>query len=199
MTRPTLHAITAALVLLCGAPAGAAAQRSFFGAGVGVASLPRSLTPLCGSARRLTGPTLNVLAGFHANRLRVSTGLDATARGYSDAAGCVPRVGTSVDSIFAQGTNSAVTAAGDVWLVVTRQLNLGVGAGWVPGHESWFLSGGLGSQYRKLRLELAARWHRASFEEVTRDFSVPGVREISRSSHTEGSWGGVVRLLLVSR
>lgn len=192
------YAITFTLVLI-GTPIGANAQRVFFGAGVGAASVPRSLAPLCGSARRLTGPTLSAQAGFHARRLRVSTGLDFTARGYKDAASCVPKAGISVDSIFAQATNSEMTASGDIWFLATRQLSVSVGAGWVPDGRSWFTSGGIGAQYRRIRAEITARRHRTSFDELTREFTNPGVREISRSSHTEESWGGVVRLLLVTR
>jgi hypothetical protein len=61
------------------------------------------------------------------------------------------------------------------------------------------MSSGVGLQYWKIRAEIAARWHRTSFEEVTREFTGQGVREISRSSHTEDSLGGIVRLLLVTR
>ena len=41
--------------------------------------------------------------------------------------------------------------------------------------------------------------HRVSLEEITREYTNPGVREISRSSHTEESWGGIGRLLFVTR
>ena len=187
------------LVLLFGAPISAIAQRVFVGAGVGVASLPRSLAPLCGSARRLTGPTLSAQAGLSTKRIRVSTDLDVTARGYTEAADCIPKVGTSVDSIFAPANTTATTAAGNVWFLATRELNVSVGAGWIPGHRSWFTSAGVGSQYWKIRAEITARWHRTSFDEVVREFTGQGVREISRSSRTEDSWGGSVRLLLVTR
>lgn len=186
-------------VVLIGTPIGANAQPVFFGAGAGAASVPRSLHPLCGSARRLTGATLSAQAGFLARRLRVSTSLDFTARGYDDVASCVPRAGISVDSIFAEATNSETTASGDIWFLATRQLSVSVGAGWVPDGRSWFASGGIGAQYRRIRAELIARRHRTSYDELTRDFTNPGIREISRSSHTEESWGWVVRLLLVTR
>jgi hypothetical protein len=104
-----------------------------------------------------------------------------------------------VDSIFADATNSEVTASGDIWFLATRQLSVSVGAGWVPDGRSWYMSGGIGAQYRRIRAEITARRHRTSFDEITRDFTNPGVREISRSSHTEESWGGVARLLLVTR
>ena len=191
-------AITVVIVLI-GTPIGANAQRVFFGAGVGAASVPRSLHPICRSARRLTGPTLSAQAGFHARRLRVSTALDFTARGYDDVASCVPNSGVTVDSIFAEAGNSEVTASGDIWFLATRQLSVSVGAGWVPDGRSWFASGGIGAQYRRIRVELTARRHSTSYDELTRDFTNPGVREISRSSHTEESWGGVMRLLLVTR
>jgi len=192
------YAITATLVLI-GTPIGANAQRVFFGAGVGAASVPRSLHPICASARRLTGPTFSAQAGFHARRLRVSTALDFTARGYDDVASCVPNAGITVDSIFAQASNSEMTASGDIWFLATRQLSVSVGAGWVPDGRSWFTSGGIGAQYRRIRAEITTRLHRTSFDELTREFTNPGVREISRSSRTEESWGGVVRLLLLTR
>ena len=193
------YALLATAVLLIGTPFRANAQRVFFGAGAGVASVPRSLAPLCGSARRLTGPTFSAQAGLYAARLRVSTGLDVTWRGYHEVASCIPGTGTSVDSVFAPAGTTATTAAGAISFLAARQLDLSVGAGWVPDHESWFISSGVGSQYRKIRAEVTARWHRTSFEEITREFTGQGVREISRSAHTEGSWGGAVRLLLVTR
>jgi len=185
--------------LILGIPFCANAQRAFFGAGVGAASVPRSLAPLCGSARRLTGGSVSAQAGFNARRLRVSTGLDFTARGYSDAASCIPRAGISVDSIFGPASTAALTASGDVWFLATRQLSAGVGAGWVPGRDSWFTSGGVGAQFRKIRAEVLGRRHHVAFDEVTREFTNPGVREISRATHTEESWGWLVRLLLVTR
>ncbi len=199
MNRRCRYLILATLAVPFGIPKWANAQRAFFGAGFGAASVPRSLAPLCGSARRLTGGTFSAQTRFHAKRLRVSTGLDFTARGYTDAASCVPRVGISVDSIFGPSNTAALTASGDVSFLATRQLSVGVGAGWVPGRDSWFTSGGVGLQYRKIRAEIAARRHRISFDEVTREFTNPGVREISRSSRTEESWGWLVRSLLVSR
>jgi hypothetical protein len=193
------YALTATLVVLFASPVCANAQRVFFGAGVGAASVPRSLAPLCGSARRLNGAAFSAQAGFLAKQLRVSADLDFTARGYSDVASCIPKVGISVDSIFGPANTAAIAAAGDVWFLATRQLSVSVGAGWVPDRDSWFTSGGIGLQYRKIRAEITARRHRISFDEVTRDFTNPGVREISRSSHTEHSWGGLVRLLMVTR
>lgn len=189
----------ATLVLLFGTPARAIAQGILFGAGVGVGSVPRSLSPLCGSARRLNGPTVSAQAGLFVKRLRVSTGVDYTARGYTEVASCVPRAGISVDSIFAPARSSVMTVAGEVSFPATRQLSVSVGAGLVPSHRSWFISGGAGSQYRNIRAEIAARWHRISYDELTREFTGQGVRQISRSSHTEDSWGGIVRLLLVTR
>jgi hypothetical protein len=199
MVRCHAVAVSAILVLGLVTPIGVNAQRVFIGGGLGVASVPRSLAPLCGSARRLNGGTASAQAGIYAGRLRVSASLDFTARGYHEVAECIPRVGTSVDSLFASANTSAITAAGDIWLLATRYLDVGLGAGWVPGHDAWFMSGGLGSQYRKVRVELAARRHYASFEEVTREFTDQGVRDISRSAHVESSWGGIVRLLLVTR
>ena len=198
-TQHCLYAMIASFVALLSTPDGANAQRVFFGTGVGAATVPRSLEPLCRSARRLNGAAFSAQAGFDANRLRLSTSLDLTVRGYRDVAGCVPRVGISVDSIFGPSNTAALTAAGDVWFLATRQLSAGVGAGWVPGRDSWFMSGGVGVQYWKIRMEIVARRHRVSFDEITREFTNPGVREISRSSHTEESWGGIGRLLFVTR
>ena len=193
------YAILATLVGLFGTPLCANGQLTFFGAGVGAASVPRSLAPLCGSARRLSGANFSAQAGFQAKRLRIVAGLDFTARGYSDAASCIPRAGITVDSIFGPSNTAALTASGDAWFLAARQLSVGVGAGWVPGRDSWFTSGGVGAQYRKIRAEILARRHYVSFDEVTREFSNPGVREISRSAHTEESWGWLVRLLFVTR
>ena len=198
-TRHCRYAIVLILAVLFSTPIDANAQRVFYGAGAGAGSVPRSLAPLCGSARRLNGATFSAQAGFYAKRLRVSTGLDFTARGYSDAASCISKVGISVDSIFGPANTAALTTAGDVWFLATRQLSVSVGAGWIPGRDAWFTSGGVGAQYRKIRAEITARRHRTSFEEVTRDFASSGVREISRSSHTEDSWGGLARILLVTR
>lgn len=194
--RPVLGIL---VPLIFGTPFCANAQQTFFGAGVGAASVPRSLAPLCGSARRLTGGSFSAQAGFGAKRLRVVAGLDFTARGYSDAASCIPRDGITVDSIFGPSNTAALTASGDVWFLATRLLSAGVGAGWVSGRDSWFTSGGVGGQYRKVRAEILGRRHHASFDEVTREFTNPGVREISRSAQTEESWGWLVRLLFVTR
>src|SRR5688572_21992853 len=198
-TQHCRYAMIASLVVLISTPEGANAQRVFFGAGAGAASVPRSLEPLCGSARRLSGAAFSAQAGFDTNRLRVATSLDLTVRGYSDTAGCVPRAGISVDSLFGPSNTAALTAAGDLWFLATRQLSVGGGGGWIPGRDSWFASGGVGVQYRKIRMEIMARRHRVSFDEITREFTNPGVSEISRSSHTEESWGGIVRLLFVTR
>jgi hypothetical protein len=199
MQQHCRYVVLASLVVPFGTPKWANAQRAFFAAGVGAASVPRSLAPLCGSARRLTGGSFSAQAGFLAKRLRVSTGLDFTARGYSDAASCIPRAGISVDSIFGPANTASITAGGDAWFLATRELSVSVGAGWVPGRDSWFTSGGVGGQYRKIRAEILARRHRVSFDELTREFTNPGVREISRTSHTEHPSGWLVRLLFVTR
>ncbi len=193
------YASMTTLAVLFGAPTSANAQRAFFGAGVGVASVPRSLTPLCGAARRLNGASLSAQAGFYAKRLRVSAVLEGTARGYADAAECVPRAGISVDSMYAPGSSAAVTAGAEMWYPATSHLGLSVGTGWVLDHRAWYLSGGVGWQYRKLRVEMVARRHRISFDEVRRDFGSGTTREISRSSQTEAAWGGLIRVVLVTR
>ena len=193
------YAVLATFVTLFGTPTCADAQRVFFGAGVGAASVPRALAPLCGSGRRLNGADFSAQAGFLARLLRVSASLDYTARGYTDVASCVPRMGISVDSTFGPSNTAALTASGDGWFLATRYLSVGAGAGWVPGRDPWFTSGGIGLQYRKVRAEIVGRRHHVSFDEITREFTNPGVREISRSSHTEHSWGGLVRFLFVTR
>lgn len=194
----SLIVVVATFLLLC-SPGWADAQGLFFGAGVGATTIPRSLYALCRSERRMSGPSVSAQAGFRTGRLRFAAGLDATARGYEDAADCVPRTGTSTDTSFAPGSSGVVTASGDAWFHVAKHLGVSAGAGWVPNHGAWFLSTGVGAQFRKIRLEMVARRHRASFDAITREFGSGTTREIGRSSHTEGSWGGLVRLMLVTR
>lgn len=180
-------------------PSAAAAQQSFFGVGVGAASLPRSLEPLCGSARRLTAPTATAQGGLQTATARFATRLEFTVRGYHEEAGCVPRMGVSTDSVFKADGTTAATLSADLWLLPARPLSPAIGAGWVLGHDSWFLSAGVGGQYRRIRMEFAARWHRTAFEEVRRDFGGQGVRELSRADRVERAWGGALRILLVTR
>lgn len=104
-----------------------------------------------------------------------------------------------MDSIFGPSNTAALTAGGDVWFLATKQLSVGVGAGWIPGRDSWFTSAGVGAQYRKVRTEILGRRHRVSFDEITREFSNAGVREIARSRHVEESSGWLLRLLFVTR
>src|SRR5688500_9985845 len=99
--RTFRYVILSTLVVLLGDPLSTSGQGVFFGAGVGAASVPRSVAPLCASARRLTGPSFSAQAGLHAKGLRFATGLDYTARPYNDAAECVPNVGIHTDSVFA--------------------------------------------------------------------------------------------------
>jgi len=107
--------------------------------------------------------------------------------------------GTSTHSSFAEAGTSATTINGDVWFLPDVPVNPGIGAGWVPGHDSWFLSAGVGAQYRKLRLELTARRHRTSFDDVTYDVGNQSVREVGRVHRSEASWGGLATLSWVTR
>ena len=70
---------------------------------------------------------------------------------------------------------------------------------WVPGHDSRFLSAGIGLGYSKLRLEMSARRYRTSFDEVTRNVTLQGATEIDRRRRAENSWGGIAALVLVTR
>ena len=181
-------------------PSVANAQNFFVGAGVGGQSVPRGLAPLCGAARRMTGATASLHGGLIARYARISPSVSYTTRGYTDVAGCVPLpVGISTDSSFAEAGSSVTVAALDVWLLPSRPYNIGLGAGWVPGHDSRFLSAGLGLGYSKLRLEVSARRYRTSFDEVTRNVTLQGVTEIDRVRRAENSWGGLIALVLVTR
>lgn len=191
-------ALTFTVAVFCASPIRANAQ-AVLGVGVGAASVPRAYNPLCSSARTLVGPALSAMAGVDAGGLRFSTNVDFTSQAVNSVASCVPRQGVYVDSTFAEGKSSAVTAGGEIGLRATQHLGVSLGAGWVPGHESWFLSAGAGVQLGKLRLEAVARRHRASFDRFVREYGSGAPREISRSSHAEDSWGGIVRLLLVTR
>jgi hypothetical protein len=189
----------ATTLVLIGTPLAASAQ-FFGGVGVGAGSVPRSLEPLCESARRLSGPTAGVQAGMISRYARISTGVNVTFTMVYSVADCVPMPpGTSTHSTFAPAGTSATTINGDVWFLPSASLNPGIGAGWVPGHDSWFMSAGIGAQFRKLRLELSARRHRTSFDDVTYDVGNQGAREISRVPRSESSWGGLATLSWVTR
>ena len=127
-------------LLLVGLPVVARAQGAFVGAGLGATTVPRSLYALCASERRMSGASVSALAGYRAGRLRWVTSLDATHRGYGDAADCIARSGTAVDSVFAAGSSTVVTTSADVWYAAVERIDVGAGAGRVPGHGSWFVS-----------------------------------------------------------
>lgn len=199
MRSVNLRYIGSLLLLHVAVPGAARAQGMFAGAGLGVASVPRSLYPLCGAVRRITGPTVTLQGGYRSGRLRWGAAFEATNRGGGDAASCVPRFGTVVDSVFSPGASTVKVASLDGWYGVLKPLDVGAGVGWVPGHRSWFVSGGLGSQYRALRVEMVARRHHTSYDIVTRELGNGAPRELSRVSTVEGSWGGLIRVVVVSR
>ena len=174
-----------------------AAQKFEFGGGLNVGSVPRAETPLCRSARRLMGPGLSLRGAVAAGPVRLGASVDhVTNGGVTEVAGCVPRTGISVDSMFAAAGSSATNVSAMASYPVTRVLRVGAEVGWVPDHDSWFTGPMLGAKYRMFVLEVVGRRHMTSFEEVTTDFDPP-VREISRQSRTERSWGGIVRAMLL--
>ena len=174
-----------------------AAQQFEFGGGVNFGSVPRAENPLCRSARRLVGPGLSLRGSVAAGPVRLGASVDhVTNGGVTEVADCVPRTGISVDSVFAPAGRSATNVSAMVWFPATRVLRVGAEVGWVVDHDSWFVGPTLGAKYRMFALEVVARRHATSFEEVTTDFDPP-VREISRRSRTERSWGGIVRLMLL--
>lgn len=176
-----------------------AAQHLVFGGGVNFGSIPRAENPLCRSARRLVGPGLSARGGVALGALRLDAALDfVTNGGVTEVADCVPRTGISVDSVFAPAGSSATTVSAGAWLPALRMLRVGAEAGWVLDHSSWFIGPALGARYRSFAVEVTARRHAISFDEVTTDFGPPTVREIARRSRTERSWGAVARFLLVT-
>lgn len=201
MQTNRVHAVLcAALMMIVASPAAARAQTPFAGAGIGVSSIPRSREPLCGPARRLTAPSASAIVGIRMALVRVAAVVEATRTPVHEVASCVPLPpGISVDSSFASAGTSAWTAALEVSKLLAPPISATLGAGIVPNHQSWFVSGGFGAQYRKLRLETAARWHQTTFDEVTRDVTEQSVREVSRAQKIENSWGGTIRLLFVTR
>jgi hypothetical protein len=173
------------------------AQRMFLGGGVGAASVPRAQNPLCNSARRLNGADLTAQAGVAVKQFRLAANYDFVFSGSASVADCVPRTGIVVDSLFAEAGTETSSLSAEAWYHMHPMLGAGASIGFLPGHDSWFWGAGLSAQYRWLRAEMFARRYHASFEEITRDYDPP-VRELNRSSHTEGSWGWTVRLLLIT-
>jgi hypothetical protein len=165
--------------------------------GVNAGTIPRALEPLCGSVRRLRGVGLTARGGFAGDVFRGGATLDHVARiGVRDAADCVAHFGRSVDSSFASATNSA-TSLSIAGSGSFKGVFLGAEAGWVLGHSSWFVGPTLGAQLSRFRLEGTIRRHVTSFDEITRDYATQSVREISRTSRSERSWGGVARLMVI--
>jgi len=174
------------------------AQNVVLGGGLSVGTIPRALEPLCGSARRLRGVGVSARAGVAASRFQVDATLDYIGRvGVRDVAECVPRSGTSVDSSFASAGNSAASLGITGWVPINRAIRTGVEIGVVLCHSSWFIAPVLGVQTGRVRVEVAARRHVVSFDEITRDYGSGTTREISRRSASEGSWGGMARILLL--
>jgi hypothetical protein len=177
-----------------------AAQHLFAGAGVGAATIPRAKAPLCGSARRLNGAGLTGRAGVAMRSWRAFATVEhVSTLGTRDIADCVPRSGLSVDSVFDDANFSATTIGIGASLPVTGILHVGAEAGTVLDHSSWFAGPSISAQYRSVRLEITARGYATKFEEIMRDYGPPIVFEMSRESRTETSWGGSLRLMLVTR
>jgi hypothetical protein len=195
--KQTAAATAALLTFLLIQPV--AAQDFEIGGGVNVGDIPRAENPLCRSARRLIGPGLSVRGGVALGSLHLSGTLDhITNGGVTEVADCVPRTGVSVDSVFAPAGRSATTLGVTAWVPAWRLFRVGIEAGWVLDHRSWFIGPAAGARYRMLALEVAARRHATSFDEVTTDFGPPTVRELSRESRVESSWGLIARVLLTT-
>jgi hypothetical protein len=177
----------------------AVAQQIAVGAGLNAGSIPRALSPLCASPRRLNGAGLSATAGMTMPRARVSATVDYLSNGGAvSVADCVPLPpGISVDSAYADAGTSAVSFSGAAWLRVAGPLDAGVEAGWVHDHESWFIAPALAAQFSRVRVEASARLHSISFEEVTRDYDGITVREVSRTDETERAWGFTVRAVFL--
>jgi hypothetical protein len=176
------------------------AQDFEFGGGVNVGGIPRAENPLCRSARRLTGPGLSLRGGVTLGSLHLSGTVDhVTNGGVTEVADCVPRTGVSVDSVFAPAGRSATTLGVTGWVPALRLFRVGIEAGWVLDHSSWFIGPAARARYGMFALEVAARRHATSFDEVTTDFGPPTVRELSRESRVESSWGLIARFLLTTR
>ena len=175
------------------------AQRLLLGAGAAAGTVPRALAPLCGSARRLNGVGVTARAGFDARSFRVFSSLDYVGRfGVTDAADCIARSGVWVDSTFAPAGNSATSLSIGGSIPLYNVVHIGAEIGRVLDHSSWFIGPAVGIQVRRVRIETAVRRHSASFEEITRENETGSVREISRKSRSESSWGAIARLLLLN-
>ncbi|MEO7964968.1 MAG: hypothetical protein ABIT38_13780 [Gemmatimonadaceae bacterium] len=186
------------IVLLLSAVQELAGQRPSLGVGVNTGTMPRALEPLCASARRLRGVGLSASGGTSVAAFRVGATLDYVSRvGVRDAADCVPRIGTSVDSTFAAAGNSATSISVNAWAPAIGVLSVGAEGGWVLNHASWFVGPAVGLQVWRFRTEVAVRRHTMKYEEITRVFESPNVRELSRIARSEKGWGTVARVLLM--
>jgi hypothetical protein len=174
------------------------AQGLLLGGGLNAGTIPRALEPLCGSVRRLRGVGATARAGIAGKHLAADATLDFVARvGVRDVAGCVARSGMHVDSSFAPAGNSASSLGVTGWVLLNPALRAGGEIGWVLGRSSWFIGPVVGAQTGNMRLEVAARRHIVTFDEVTRQYGSGTTHEISRRSASESSWGAVARLLLL--
>jgi len=186
-------------LLMLGAVTTLNAQRLLLGGGVAAGTIPRALEPLCASARRLNGVGLTARVGLDAGSFQAVASLDYVSRlGVRDAADCVARSGIWVDSAFASAGNSATSLGVSGSIPLNRVLRIGAEAGHVLKHSSWFIGPALGVQVSRIRLEVSARRHFTSYDQITRDYQLGNVLELSRESRTEGSWGAAARLLLLN-
>lgn len=172
-------------------------QTLVLGGGLNAGTIPRALEPLCGSARRLRGIGVVARAGVAASRFQVDATLDYVTRLARDAAECIARSGMSVDSSFARATNSAASVGLTGWVSLNRMFRTGLETGWVVDRSSWFIGPVIGAQARNVRIEIAARRHVVTFDEVTREYGSGTTRELARRSDSERSWGAMARLLLL--
>jgi hypothetical protein len=188
------------ILMLLGAVTPAAAQRVTLGAGVNAGSMPRALNSICASPRQLNGGGLSATAGLQGTRIRLAATFDFLSNGGTMAvASCVPLPpGISVDSTYADAGTSANALSATASIMPGDGFDVGVQAGWVLDHDSWFIGPVVGGQYRFLRAEAVGRLHRISFQEVTRDYDGTTVREVGRTDETERTWGIAVRLLVMT-
>jgi hypothetical protein len=175
------------------------AQRLLLEGGANVGTVPRALEPLCASARRLRGVGVTARGGLARGAFHVGATIDLISRiGVRDAADCVPRSGTTVDSAFAPAGNSATSLGINGWVSIKRVLQFGAETGWIVNHSAWFVGPTLGVQFGRVRAEAGVRRHIVKFDEITRVYGNASVIELSRASRSESSWGGVARLLLIA-
>lgn len=194
-------AVRAAGVFLVASALPASAQQVTFAAGVGIGSIPRALAPLCSGERRLNGLAATGRAGVVLRAFRFDAGLEYITRaGRYDAASCVPLPpGVFVDSSFAPAGFSAASVGVTAWIPSGKTVVAGLETWWILGHSSWFVGPVVGVRHGHVRLELQGRRHATSLDEVTREIGQSSGRELSREKRSEGSWGGVVRVMLSTK